>query len=155
MLLPSFSLHRLFTPWRPHRSLPPPLKGGNAASLQTQILTSGRTTTATAGHSPAADFLLLLSSCSTIGHRLCHSLSHRPHVSRSPSRLARPPSASSSVISLLLPTRFLHAERILILHAAWLISMVAGLGQQPCRPGQDHLGPAWPKKKGYVGPRSA
>jgi hypothetical protein len=34
--------------------------------------------------------------------------------------------------------------------------MVAGSGQQPCGPGPDHLGSAWPKKgKGYVGPRSA
>jgi hypothetical protein len=46
----------------------------------------------------------------------------------------------------LLPTRLLHAERILVLHVAWLISMVAGLGQQPCGPGLDHLVPAWPKK---------
>jgi hypothetical protein len=56
----------------------------------------------------------------------------------------------------LLPTRLLHVERILVLHAAWLISMAAGLGQQPCGPGWDHLGPAWPKKRtGYVGSRSA
>ena len=64
--------------------------------------------------------------------------------------------ASSSGVSPLLLTKLQHAERILVLHAAWLISMVAGLGQQPCGPGPDHLGPAWPKKrKGYVRPRSA
>ena len=145
--LPSFSLQRLFSPWRPYRRLPPPPKYGSAASLQTQILTSGRTVTATAGPSPAADFLLLLSSCSTTGRHLFHSLNRRPHVSPSSSRPARPPSTSGSIVSPLLPTRLLHVERILVLHAAWLISMVAGLGQQPCGPGWDHLGPAWPKKR--------
>jgi hypothetical protein len=64
--------------------------------------------------------------------------------------------ASSSGVSPLLLTKLQHAERILVLHTTWLFSMVAGLGQQPCRPGPNHLGPAWPKKrKGYVRLRSA
>jgi hypothetical protein len=45
----------------------------------------------------------------------------------------------------------------LVLHAALLICMVSGSGQQPCEPGLDHLGLARPKKKikGYVGLRLA
>jgi len=74
----SLSARYFFSPWRPHRNIPPPPTGDVSASPWTQILTSE------VFPLPAADFLLLLLllSSSVVEHRVFSRWT--PHKNLSP-----------------------------------------------------------------------
>jgi len=78
----SFSLHRVFSCWRPHRNFSPPPTDGCSASPRAQILTGDRGSHYEVLLLPAADFLLLLLllSSSVIEHHVFSRLTppHKP-----------------------------------------------------------------------------
>jgi len=95
----SFSLHRVFSHWRPHRNLSPPPTDDCSASPRTQILTGNRGSHREVLLLPAADFLLLLlllSSCSATCNQLQPSSSARPVTPPTTLQPSEPPSFPSS-----------------------------------------------------------
>jgi len=103
-VLSSLSLSRcFFSPWRPHRNIPPPPKDGVSASLRTQILTGDRHSHHEVFSLLSANSLLLhlfLSSFATSGQHYHHSSPEHQLHHRKP---ARPPTdyqAATATLSL-------------------------------------------------------